>query len=239
MQMQALDEFVSRARGHNERHHETHVASLQSLGTTVRQSYSGVGAQFDTTYNRLRELGEDMTIRSEELGTSLDPLNTEVRQPLVKLRDDITGTTLQEDGPTGTTPPKTKYQYPTNLPRTETRKATKLPGSPIGSADFAESTNKRMVFTDVEDEVVLLQPVEADKISNGLREVPVNVNMTRATSNDSTTSQSSANDEALPPVKRQKRAGTRQQHKFNGKTSVIRAGGDENKDGTRLMSVHQ
>ncbi|EHL01884.1 putative Kinesin-like protein bimC [Glarea lozoyensis 74030] len=52
IQMQALDDFVSRARSQNAQHHDSHVQSLQALSTTVKTSYGNVGSHFNATYER-------------------------------------------------------------------------------------------------------------------------------------------------------------------------------------------
>ena len=179
-QMQALDDFVTRARKQNERHHTTHVDSLQGLASTVRQSYCSIGDHFVSTYDRVRHIGEDISTQSEALQGSLPPLTSNVQQPLANLRSDITGAPLKEYSPTGETPRKTQYQYPTILPRTEShekllgKKTTALPASP------RRSPSKPVVYTDIPATGGELSPssISPSKESNptSLREVSLNVN---------------------------------------------------------------
>ena len=179
-QMQALDDFVTRARKQNERHHTTHVDSLQGLASTVRQSYSSIGDHFVSTYDRVRHIGEDISTQSAALQASLPPLTSTVQQPLANLRSDITGAPLKEYSPTGETPRKTQYQYPTLLPRTEShekllgKKTTAPPASP------RRSPSKSVVYTDITATGGELSPssISPSKESNpnSLREVSLNVN---------------------------------------------------------------
>lgn len=52
------------------------------------------------------------------LRESLEPLDESLRQPLACLREDIQSTKMREYEPTGDTPEKKRYEYPTDLPRT-------------------------------------------------------------------------------------------------------------------------
>ncbi len=192
VQMQALDEFVTRARSQNERHHETHVQSLQGLSSTVRNSYSSIGEHFTSTYARVRDLGDDMSERTAILQATLPPLNATLRQPLAELRSNIADAPLKEYNPTGETPQKVQYAYPTTLPRTEAHDTliAKLKRSnPTSSSTSPTKTEpqpplhqrKSVIFTDAPegDEVALLEPLSRPTSSSGglgLREVAVNVN---------------------------------------------------------------
>ncbi|KAB8290374.1 hypothetical protein EYC80_010807 [Monilinia laxa] len=118
-QMQALDDFVTRARAQNAEHHDLHAQSLQGLSTTVKSSYDNIGTHFASTYGRVKDLGDEMTSKTQALVENLAPLDDNLRQPLADLRTNISKTAIQEYEPTGETPQKVQYQYPTHLPRTE------------------------------------------------------------------------------------------------------------------------
>ncbi|KJZ77360.1 hypothetical protein HIM_03084 [Hirsutella minnesotensis 3608] len=120
-QMQALDDFVARARVENASHNETHSQSVQALSNTVEQSFGKISAHFKTTFDRVKNLGEAMELDANDLQDGLEPLETRMCRPLANLRQGITSTSLQEYQPTGETPQKTLYTYPTKLPRTEPR----------------------------------------------------------------------------------------------------------------------
>ena len=117
-QMQALDDFVTRARSQNERHHVTHLDSLQDLASNVHQSYSSISDHFTTTYDRVRDVGSDISLKSSEVQASLPRLDANLKQPLADLRNQISAAPLQEYTVTGETPQKTTYKYPTTLPST-------------------------------------------------------------------------------------------------------------------------
>ncbi|KAI9865442.1 MAG: kinesin motor protein cin8 [Trichoglossum hirsutum] len=208
VQMQALDEFVTRARLQNGRHHGTHIQSLQSLSTAVKSSHGIIASHFDSSQSRVQSLEDDTSNRITSLGDSLPFLDSEVRQPLAELRSNITGMPLKEYIPTGATPQKIQYQYPKSLPRTEppefTVDAVRGDTRPL-STDVGLSPSKSMVFNDDEDEVALLQPVDSNKgekpTNGGLREVDVNVKAATICG-DLTTLITPASD-AQPPMKKQ------------------------------------
>lgn len=118
-QMETLDDFVTRARSENASQLETHAQSVQALSNTVEQSFGNISAHFKTTFDRVKNLGEEMELDTADLEDSLEPLDSQLCQPLANLREGISGTSLQEYHPTGETPQKTQYHYPTHLPRTE------------------------------------------------------------------------------------------------------------------------
>ena len=238
-QMQALDDFVTRARKQNERHHTTHVNSLQGLASTVRQSYSSIGDHFVSTYDRIRHIGEDISTQSAELQASLPPLTSTVQQPLANLRSDITGAPLKEYSPTGETPKRTQYQYPTLLPRTESHE--KLLGKTTAPAASPQrSPSKAIVYTDIPATGGELSPstISPSKNPNSLREVSLNVNasLVRNHSDSSAPTLSTAGKAdpdsvgmAPPPLKRQATE-SKLPTKFSGPkmTGVMKLEGREN-----------
>ncbi|KAK0630196.1 P-loop containing nucleoside triphosphate hydrolase protein [Bombardia bombarda] len=123
VQMKDLDDFVSRAKSQNAQHHQRHAESVQSLSGTVEKSFSGISGRFNDAFSRVQELGDEVETEVENLQESLDPLDEEVCQPLADLREDIQNTMLKEYEPTGETPEKMEYQFPSELPRTATYEA--------------------------------------------------------------------------------------------------------------------
>lgn len=123
IQMRALDDFVTRARLQNAQHHDSHAQSLQNLSSTVKSSYSSIGMHFTSTYERVRDLGDEMSTKTATLQESLAPLDSVLKEPLTTLRENIISTSFQEYKPTGETPQKIQYTYPTELPRTEAHEA--------------------------------------------------------------------------------------------------------------------
>lgn len=152
-QMEALDDFVGRAKTENASHHESHGRSLQALSNTVEQSFGNISAHFKTTFERVKNLGEGMELDTNDLRDGLEPLQSQLCQPLVNLREGITSTALQEYQPTGNTPQKAMYQYPTKLPRTEAHdiiisKIDEHPSSLFGD-EALDKDDSTMLFPDI------------------------------------------------------------------------------------------
>ncbi|CAJ2499885.1 Uu.00g027380.m01.CDS01 [Anthostomella pinea] len=141
-QITSLDDFVTRAQSENAQHHDQHSSSLRSLSQTVEGSYAKIGDHFKSTCSRVEGLGSEMDTDIGTAQDALEPLPENLCQPLADLREDISSTVLQEYRPTGDTPQKTTYEYPTELPRTESHEAliVKLDGEP--------SPSKAAVFVD-------------------------------------------------------------------------------------------
>ena len=245
VQMQALDDFVTRARSQNERHHDTHIRSLQGMASTVRQSYTSMGNHFVSTHSRVRDLGDDMADRSRAVQNTLPPLNNILCQPLSELRANITNAPLKEYAPTGETPSKVVYTYPTTLPRTEahekllaklTNGSHPISSSPADLSPTPPSPSKSIVYTDVApvDEIVLVQPNDSESkpanisagSNTGLREVHVNINaaLSALRTSDPVVAQETM---MPPPLKRHATMESKLPQKLGGK-GMVRAEGREN-----------
>jgi len=189
-QMKALDDFVTRAKSQNAQHHDSHITSLQGLSTTVQSSYSNIGSHFSSTYERVRDLGDEMSNQTTSLQQLLAPLDSVLRQPLAELRDNICNTVLQEYQPTGETPQKIQYQYPTDLPRTEAHEtllaALRRPLS--NTSPSKQTTMVPVVFNDVPGDEVSFPPstslLERRPTIGGLREIDVNISSTGLLNSD-------------------------------------------------------
>ncbi|RDW75913.1 kinesin-domain-containing protein [Coleophoma crateriformis] len=182
-QMQALDDFVTRAQSQNAEHHDSHVRSLGGLSSTVKSSYANIGNHFTTTFERVKSLGEEMSQKTVTLQESLTPLDESLRQPLSELRSNISNTMLQEYVPTGETPQKMQYQYPTVLPRTEAHEKLLSGVRPAQEMVYSPSKSPALptIFNDVVmsggEEVALIpssSEAEVGKPTIGLREIDIN-----------------------------------------------------------------
>jgi kinesin family protein 11 len=120
-QLLALDEIVSRVREQNEEHHQTHMFSLGQLAGDVQESYRSIGEHFETSYSRTKALEDDVNEHADALAQTLPSLtaDSEIREPLRTLRQEVSAAKIEEYSITGETPAKTNYDYPTVLPRTE------------------------------------------------------------------------------------------------------------------------
>ncbi|KAI1487979.1 P-loop containing nucleoside triphosphate hydrolase protein [Biscogniauxia mediterranea] len=181
-QMTSLDDFVTRAKSQNAQHHNQHSGSLVNLSSTVEESYEKIGDHFKTTCSRVEELGTEMDTDIRITRDALEPLSKNVCQPLANLRQDISNTALQEYKPTGETPQKMAYQYPTELPRTEAREAliAQFNGEPspcktptvYADADPTLQENRSPSRAFSSDHTLPL----SDRMSMSLREVHPNIN---------------------------------------------------------------
>ncbi|KAG5918731.1 hypothetical protein E4U42_006758 [Claviceps africana] len=202
-QMEALDDFVSRAKLENASHHESHSQSLQSLSNAVEQSFGNMSAHFKTSLERVKNLGEGMELDTNDLNDGLEPLESQLCQPLANLREGIAATSLQEYQPTGETPQKATYHYPTKLPRTQ-------PHEVIVSRLEEDSASVSLLAGDdsMDSSAVLL--LEADPKSSpvtkrqssasiSLREVNPNVSSTGLSTGGAAAFDPRASTTSMPP----------------------------------------
>ncbi|KAF7856369.1 hypothetical protein EAF04_009897 [Stromatinia cepivora] len=240
-QMQALDDFVTRARAQNAEHHNLHAQSLQGLSTKVKSSYDNIGTHFASTYERVKDLGDEMTSKTTALAENLAPLDDNLRQPLANLRSDISRSAMQEYEPTGETPQKVQYQYPTHLPRTEAHETLLAalrrpevmasPSKVVIPVVYNDSTP-----TTVNDEVAFVPITEPENKPTGLREIDANINAGSLNSeiqslSSSLMSNSSVksvdSDGSTPPFKKQA-TGKIPKPRSSKKSSVVALEGREN-----------
>ncbi|OTA57529.1 kinesin-domain-containing protein [Hypoxylon sp. EC38] len=185
-QMTSLDDFVTRARSQNAIHHDNHFSSVRSLSNTVEGSYANIANHFKDTCSRVENLSSEMDTDITNAEGSLESLPDDICQPLSDLREDINGTTLQEYRPTGDTPKKTTYEYPTELPHTEAHEALlrKLNGeSPSKAKVFADadpslSENRSPSRPFASDHTFPVSHHDQNPLSMSLREVHPNLNTT-------------------------------------------------------------
>lgn len=189
MQMTALDDFVTRARSENAGHHAQHEVSMAQLSDTVDSSFSNISSHYKDTFDRVHDLGEQMGSEIENLQEDLQPLDDSLCQPLSKLREDISNTALREYEPTGETPKRVQYQYPTELPRTAPHDVliagisdapSQTPSRPIATP--SRTTPAHPIFNDLdtsEGAKSPSRPASSDSATNplsqSLREVNANL----------------------------------------------------------------
>lgn len=195
MQMTSLDDFVTRARSQNSAHHSQHSASLQNLSSTVQGSYKNINSHCKDTFSRVQDLGSEMETATSAAADALEPLSENLSLPLAELREDISGTAIQEYQATGSTPQKTEYNYPTDLPHTKPHSTLvrELHGVPSPS----KSSSTGGIFSDADPTLsenrspsrshssdMSFQLPDRNPLSMSLREVHPNVNSTTSFSFD-------------------------------------------------------
>lgn len=118
-QLLSLDEIVNRVRAQNIQHHDTHVESLRSLESTVKESYVSLSERLTSSKERTNDFSHDFGSQAGQLKKDIEILHRGVGVPLAELRNDILASTLNEYVPTGQTPQKNaNYPYSRSLPRT-------------------------------------------------------------------------------------------------------------------------
>lgn len=221
VQMTDLDDFVTRARSENAEHHSRHSQSMATLSHTVGDSFSNISTHYQDTLSRVQNLGSEMDANVAQLQGDLQPLDNTLCQPLSKLRQDIEATDLREYAPTGDTPEKVQYQYPTQLPRTRSHGAL-LAGLHAGSAAPSPSrpiatpsrhtpsrhTPAPQVFNDMDDSDRARSPTRPgssdsaarNALTSSLRDLNANANTNlTTTSTGSVLFDPSASTLSLPP----------------------------------------
>lgn len=234
VQMEALDDFVTRARSQNGSHHESHLANLESLTKNIKDSFASLEEGLGSMNTKLNAFQESVTEQGNSIKQTVTPFSEEVRQPLVELRNNIQNAPMAEYKPTGTTPPRTSYEYPRTLPRTESRSTLldklKQTTQPILTPLEEENMDpglkspikyrmgspiKTRVYNDAEDEVgepTITTSTIITSSNTGLREVDLNVAAKQLNSSsperDFTKSMilDALEDPAQPPLKKRQTA---------------------------------
>ncbi|KAF2815125.1 kinesin-domain-containing protein [Mytilinidion resinicola] len=223
-QLHSLDEIVSRVRAQNNSHHAAHTSSLGSLAANVQSSYSSIDEHFSTSFDRVKELDTDMASHTSALQSMLPQLasDAEIRAPLRDLRAGIEDQTLFEYVPTGETPQRMQYAFPSTLPRTEPHDSllSRLRGRPESGSDSNRSPTKGMVFNDpVSSPTELIgsnlfaastniRPSSATSAGTApsLRELDVNIvtgDLSTSASASTLATPSELDKVSMPPLKRQ------------------------------------
>ena len=179
--MRALDDFETLARSQSAQNHHSHAKSREGLSSTVKSSYANIASHFTSTYERVRDLGNDMSSKTTVLQEPLAPLESVVlRQPLAELRSNISNTLLQEYQSTGEIPQKVQYQCPTEIPRGAARETLLASLRWFAGMTSPTKTMIPVIFTDApvvaSDEVTTLSEQEDREPIDGLRAIDVNIN---------------------------------------------------------------
>jgi len=188
-QLTSMDEIVSRIRTQNDTAHHAHVSSLSALASTVHASYDAVGDQFTSSFARIEKLGGDVDAEARTLRQTLSELgpDSDMRQPLRKVREIVDTSQLQEYISTGETPARVQYDFPTTLPRTESHDQllARLRGDNTSTLATNRSPSKAPIYNDATVDLssptkpTLLRPLSSASApftpALGLRELDINV----------------------------------------------------------------
>lgn len=117
VQLYELEKFVTRARAQNDRMHTDSTKSIVDLfdgGHTTINEFSALSKSFQSELDSFQEVVEMATSGHE----MFDEFGTDAQQQLSELRTTIEEAPLKECAPTGQTPRKRKFMFPTTLPST-------------------------------------------------------------------------------------------------------------------------
>lgn len=121
VQMADLDQFVTRAREENGRHHNSQCESLKSLSTNARQTFDSVDDMLQATSARTQSHNAACKDGISCLEKGLSPFAQSVQTRLAELVTNSGSNPMMEYVVTGGTPQKKDWSYPKSLPRTEGR----------------------------------------------------------------------------------------------------------------------
>lgn len=121
MKMRDLDGLVTRATTRNDQHLSEHTLSLNEMAETVTTTFTNISAHAQETMDRSETFVSQTEAELNSQRSSLQPIHETLCQPLNDLQTLVTGTALSEYVPTGATPQKNHYKYPSELPRTAPR----------------------------------------------------------------------------------------------------------------------
>ncbi|EEQ29702.1 Kinesin-related motor protein [Microsporum canis] len=198
VQMEALDDFVRRARSQNNQHCEASNGVAHDLGQRVREGHQQQLQHLEDFEERGATFRTTMQSENKSLGALVKSATSDAKQSLSDLQSQVQATPMAEYVPTGTTPEKTTYKYEATLPRTESHSVilARL-GSPRGpsaspspsytplaspSLRHEQSPTKSIVYHDSDNNVEDEKPLPADSPEEldpssptKLREVDINV----------------------------------------------------------------
>ena len=132
IQMAALDEFVTRARTQNDGHHTDRMQTLEIVVNRARDRFAVLEKDSHASMATIVAIAEEQKQQGANLDKLVGSFQGDTQWPLQNLKADLSGATLADYIPTGQTPQKRDWSYPTQLPRTENHEAivAKLRGLP-------------------------------------------------------------------------------------------------------------
>lgn len=139
-QLTSLDAFVTRARAAGESNHTQFSSRLSTLAATVRDTYTTLEAKLAEVKEDTEIFADDISAQTSALERALDPVESVILPALSDLRRTVVRAPLKEYKPTGATPRKREYEYPTMLPRTAAREVVLAGGGGEEADDVSPMT---------------------------------------------------------------------------------------------------
>ena len=144
-QMSALDQFVTRARSQNDQIHEQHISGCHNLSQQASELHTDFGTFVAEREDALNHFSEGQSTAHTELPSIVEGLVNDVLTDTHTLKNQFSDAALQEYQPTGQTPQKTDYLFPTELPETANHKSiiARMRGLPDPMAESKMSSASR------------------------------------------------------------------------------------------------
>ncbi|OAP62142.1 hypothetical protein AYL99_04345 [Fonsecaea erecta] len=118
-QMGALDEFVTRARTQNDSHHAERLQFLSHAVSRAQDGFSSLKKESELCREGFGAFAGEQETHRADVNRLMGSLEEGTRHPLQDMRAELSEATLTDYIPTGETPQKREWNYPTHLPRTE------------------------------------------------------------------------------------------------------------------------
>ena len=217
--VETLADLAGEAQTANDEHYQAEADRRSNLVSSVAGNYQCVVERLTENSVQLQEVNLDLAKNAHSILDSFSMLEAGVHDPLEDLRAKTAAEEMEACAPTGQTPQRTAYQYPTRLPATDARdlraafrdgRKRRIPQSPKHSAKKRAHRRDFLVDTEYsrpqsqQGEVVMVDDddVEGDRTmstaaSSSLREIAVNVSaglLTTATSMPYKTNNNENND---------------------------------------------
>lgn len=198
-QLVALDDIATRIRTQNDTHYDARVASLDRFGRNIGESNADTREHFTASFARMEDFKDEVEADVHSLQNTVSTSDKEAREPLQDITDDVRSQAMAEYVPTGDTPERQSYTYPSALPSTESREKLLAKLQDTKSIDKFDSHGrlpsgepaqspppKSVVFTDFpsdtshsrpssRDEPVIYTTGNGNGNSNTLRQLDVNI----------------------------------------------------------------
>lgn len=134
--MAALDEFVSRARSQNDSYHQRRTEDLANMAGNAKDGFVQLEKDLNDCRSSTENFGNENTTHGGDMEALAASLQDDARPLLQDLQYELATSTFKDYHPTGETPQKREWEYPTHLPRTESHESiiARLRGLPDPAA---------------------------------------------------------------------------------------------------------
>lgn len=145
-QMQALDEFVVRARNHNGDQHEQRTVSLTSMSVELHEKFDRIKSKLDNSSSETFNIS--IKAHLDEIASTFADVHDQAREPLQQIRENLAEAQMSDYVVTGDTPLRRTWSYPKELPRTiPLPKSTTPPSKPPTTSSTSRTPGRQRGFT--------------------------------------------------------------------------------------------